>query len=538
MILSKARKLIKTRNFVNIFGIPGLFILGDRESIAELCKNTDYLYYKKRSAIVFQIGLTCLEYYQNYDRILHTLQKCSPYQKPNDRQLRFLIVALLALNRTPLDNDLPHPKIAQYSDFLNSLFFRSGAKHLMTNSNLFNYADYLFFRNLVIDLAKNGLWQYSDVLAKSITEWLTVPEREGKLSRMPIFDGRFAVSSVGHFVMIYFNLLNRYLVNKELKIGIKGCTDNLVSNSAIKSILEPNVDFSYGVKGAEVNSDFFFLSGHPDNLTIYEYMDSCFEHTIPLETIVDRDMFSGYEQEDEEFRQLLVSKSGREASTFWFVTLHVRENGFRFDPLGLSGATRDASISDYYDLVRVIYNHGGLVVRCGDASMSAVSIDGLFDYALSPWKSEKRDLYLMRNTFLHIGTNSGLSYVPLLFAKPIFFTNDFPLLAHISNRNCISLPKKVFNKNENRFLSLDELADPEIVDSYGDGRLLVAKDMQVLHNKPGLMVRCLERILDARECVDGRLTLPPLSKLGRLMTIKSRARKALKISVATEYFEE
>lgn len=108
----------------------------------------------------------------------------------------------------------------------------------------------------------------------------------------------------------------------------------------------------------------------------------------------------------------------------WFVTLHVRDKAFygkRCDP------GRCCDVLTYLPAVRLIHQHGGWVVRIGDAGMKPLPrCPGLVDYPHSAFKSPWMDVFLMSQCRFYIGTNSGPAFVPPLFGVPCLYTNWFP----------------------------------------------------------------------------------------------------------------
>jgi putative glycosyltransferase (TIGR04372 family) len=108
-----------------------------------------------------------------------------------------------------------------------------------------------------------------------------------------------------------------------------------------------------------------------------------------------------------------------------YVTLHCREDGFKLK--GVHGP-RNASIGDYAPAIRDLLRRGYTVIRLGDPSMTPLrAVPGLIDYANAPEKSPALDVVLPAHAAFHIGCSSGLSLVPLLFARPCLFLNWYPL---------------------------------------------------------------------------------------------------------------
>src|SRR3546814_5300706 len=109
---------------------------------------------------------------------------------------------------------------------------------------------------------------------------------------------------------------------------------------------------------------------------------------------------------------------------------------------------RDARIADYGDAVAYLVSRGVQVVRLGDASMTPVEPrEGLVDYPFTDAKSEWMDFYLASRCRFHIGTSSGMSFVPLLFGRPVLLTNWITLAHMVCAPNVLTLPKVLSDRD-------------------------------------------------------------------------------------------
>ncbi len=140
----------------------------------------------------------------------------------------------------------------------------------------------------------------------------------------------------------------------------------------------------------------------------------------------------------------------------WFVCLHVREAGFRNEPR--YNLLRNASILNYIEGIKLITQRGGWVVRLGDKSMTPLPpMERVFDYALSPLKSQFMDLYLISECRFFIGTNSGPQDVARLFQKRELLLNVCEWLYSwpVRPRDRM-ITKHHFSTSMGRFLSVQE----------------------------------------------------------------------------------
>ena len=179
----------------------------------------------------------------------------------------------------------------------------------------------------------------------------------------------------------------------------------------------------------------------------------------------------------------------------WFVCLHVREPGFHQDQTGLYATTRNADIETYRPAVEKIVRMGGKVIRMGDSSMKPFSMEGVYDYALSPHKSDWMDVYLCASCRFFVGTASGLIHLPPLFGTPCALTNWCPLGMRSSYGSDRFIPKRIWSNVENRFLTFREMMDAP-VHHWQYQRYYDERQMKLVDNEPeeieGLVAEMLE----------------------------------------------
>jgi len=97
--------------------------------------------------------------------------------------------------------------------------------------------------------------------------------------------------------------------------------------------------------------------------------------------------------------------------------------------------------------------------------------DGLIDYPFSDARSDAMDVYLAARCRFHIGTSSGMSFVPLLFGRPVLMTNWITPAHMICSPSVVTLPKLLLDRAAvvvpmavwcDRYRSLLERPDAEL----------------------------------------------------------------------------
>jgi putative glycosyltransferase (TIGR04372 family) len=145
----------------------------------------------------------------------------------------------------------------------------------------------------------------------------------------------------------------------------------------------------------------------------------------------------------------------------WFVCLHVRDQGF----FGTDSQNyRNSSISNYIPAIRYITERGGYVVRMGDSNVTALPpLDHVIDYALSKYRSELMDIYLISQCRFFIGSDSGVYDIALLFQKPICSVNTTEFAAAFACLpHHVFLPKHLYSIEKRRILSLSEMITSDL----------------------------------------------------------------------------
>jgi len=152
----------------------------------------------------------------------------------------------------------------------------------------------------------------------------------------------------------------------------------------------------------------------------------------------------------------------------WFVTLHVREPGWK-DRGSSSENFRNADIKTYFPAIKAVTDAGGWVIRIGDPTMSKlVEMPKVIDYAHSPAKSDWMDVFLCSQCRFLIGTSSGMSSVVLSFGVPLVLTNLLPAIGfYFFTSKDLFIPRLCFSKNKERYLNFNEmLSTPAVTAAF------------------------------------------------------------------------
>lgn len=205
--------------------------------------------------------------------------------------------------------------------------------------------------------------------------------------------------------------------------------------------------------------------------------------------------------EDRDFGAAKLRELGVPDSA-WFVCIHVREPGFwqRWDRHHAS--IRNAHIDSYFPAMQAIVGRGGWVIRMGDTSMRRLPpLPGVIDYAHSPHKSARMDVFLWASCRFFVGVNSGPSLLPPTFGVPCLLTNFTPISIPFPSPADLMLPKLFRHESSGRLLSLDEMYATGV--AHAQFAAAIPDGIEVVDNTAEDIVVGVEEMLDR---LDGKLT--------------------------------
>jgi putative glycosyltransferase (TIGR04372 family) len=118
----------------------------------------------------------------------------------------------------------------------------------------------------------------------------------------------------------------------------------------------------------------------------------------------------------------------------WYVCLHTRDAAHYLEYKGTGQTHRNAPLEACMDAIRFITSQGGWVIKLGGPNSPKLpQLERTVDYALSEYRSELMDIYLIRHARAFIGTTSGLTNVAVSFGIPSAIVNAITTDAQLWN---------------------------------------------------------------------------------------------------------
>jgi len=169
----------------------------------------------------------------------------------------------------------------------------------------------------------------------------------------------------------------------------------------------------------------------------------------------------------------------------WFVCLRVRTSGYRPNTVSANVTHyRNSEIEDYFPAIDAVRDRGGWVVRLGDHSMPPLpDMEGVIDYAVSDWREDWIDVFLLARNRFFVGVPSGPNAVAHTFGVPIVEINRFPFNDWLANSNVISIFKLYRRVSDGGYLTIEEMTSPAIRSLFSKSDF-DAKGIEIVDNSP------------------------------------------------------
>jgi putative glycosyltransferase (TIGR04372 family) len=165
-----------------------------------------------------------------------------------------------------------------------------------------------------------------------------------------------------------------------------------------------------------------------------------------------------------------------------FVCIHVRGSGYSPNDEYIQ-KYRNSGLKDYDLAIDWLIDKGIYCVRIGDSTMEPMAPRrGLIDYAISPYKSDWLDLFLISKCLFLLGTNSGPTYLAGILGTPLACANMVPMVTTFPwGPKDLGIPKLYCDKVSGRLMSFKEIfssgaANFRYDKQYGDRGIILVEN--------------------------------------------------------------
>jgi len=166
-------------------------------------------------------------------------------------------------------------------------------------------------------------------------------------------------------------------------------------------------------------------------------------------------------QEEEQGKKLLQQMK---ADT-WFACFHARDSSYlnkEWNKGDSYHGFRNCSIDNFIPAMEYVAAQQGHALRMGSVVEKKIDLQHkrITDYA-TLHRSDFGDIYLTAKSKFFVGTTAGLVCVGYIFNVPIVMTNLIPVSTPPVGKSDLFLPKKIWSKKEQRYLTFKEMIQSE-----------------------------------------------------------------------------
>ncbi|MEO2173681.1 MAG: TIGR04372 family glycosyltransferase [bacterium] len=307
--------------------------------------------------------------------------------------------------------------------------------------------------------------------------------------------GYFTVDRVGHFVFDVGYFLTEYGIRSIPRTRdyffLKGASSNEYFETLTKRYIRisPLSGLLYEMNQMLPGGDIHCIEPARERVGSRDLHGTLADHPKPLE----------FDSEDNRCGMEFLAKTGCGGKKF--VCFLVRDSAYLSKLNGQRDWSyhdhRDSDINDFEVAATNLAKKGYFVFRMGKAVRKPFQVQHpmIMDYALSEYRSDFLDIWLMANCRFAVSTGTGIDAVANIWKKPVVYVNFLPALDYVSFFPNITLFKKLKWAESGEKLSLTEM----LQHSYG-----AADD----YRNSGIEVEGLTptEIADAVEEMENRVT--------------------------------
>ncbi|EKD55016.1 MAG: LA1599-like protein [uncultured bacterium] len=156
---------------------------------------------------------------------------------------------------------------------------------------------------------------------------------------------------------------------------------------------------------------------------------------------------------------------------------------------------RDVKMNTYHETAVFLAEQGYYVIRMGKEAKEKFDVHHpkVIDYANYSTRSDFLDIYLSAHCSFFISLRSGIDAVAQIFRRPLLLVN-FPLCDYWSLYFVeLFIPKKVWDKRQNRFLTFSEMC--WAMDRHDLPRVLKENDWYFVDNQASEILEAVKEML-------------------------------------------
>lgn len=267
-----------------------------------------------------------------------------------------------------------------------------------------------------------------------------------------------------------------------------------ICNKYILDLYEREI---YIVRESESAFWAYILRKHLEDVDISEYYKFSERHEYPpfkvnIKKRTPRFRYDEIESGKEFFEKINLDRP--------YACITARTSAYNMNTLGhdFTYGYRNMEFSAYETAIQYLKQQGIMTVRMGRTESLMDKIDNCIDYA-GLYADDFMDLYLSSKCEFFVANTTGSLYMAFLFARPVLTVNRVPISFGCGGcpyeENSLYIPKKYYDENQKKYLSLREII---IVESECliDGSLYEKKGIRFIDNTPEEIAEAVKEMVE------------------------------------------
>lgn len=304
----------------------------------------------------------------------------------------------------------------------------------------------------------NSLYSYHEAYNKNEYEekWNKIKKEHKKIAIYLL-----RAEAIGELVQCFIPIWKAINDDNILRVFIPYVgEDRRISNKYLLKLFEQKI---YIVHENEILFWTYVLKTHLEEVDVSEYHKHESKNKMPSYMMDNEECplcFSDVElNKGREFLRHINLKKP-------FVCVTARTPAYNVNTIGhdFEYEYRNMNFMDYKMAISYLQKQNIMTVRMGRMESPIDKIDSCIDYA-GRYADDFRDIYLASQCEFYIANSTGSIYMALLFARPVLMVNSVPNTFGYGGspytEQDLFIPKKYYDENKGRYLSLREMIKVE-----------------------------------------------------------------------------
>lgn len=285
-------------------------------------------------------------------------------------------------------------------------------------------------------------------------------EIEGKYKSIKLY--RLGVNAIGEVISRFFTIYNTCEGDEVLRVFIPDSEYvHRICNTYLVRLLRRKI---YLIQENEIDCWAYILKKYKTKLDFSEYHKYDCRKSFPVYQRLVGTKEDWFTVEERQTGQTALKQMGIDRP---YVCIGARSDAYNRKTIGhdFSYDFRNMSFNDYHKALEYLQQQNVVAVRMGRMETPMEEMENCIDYA-GYYADDFRDLYVTSECMFMIVNACGIFSLASFFSKPLLMVNAVPItfgMSGIQYTNMdLYIPKKYYDINKKRYLSLREMIQVEI----------------------------------------------------------------------------